>query len=290
VDGFVVRRARVKATANPTDKTRVVVSLDLGKNTTVVKDAFFQYIPSGTESIGPSFYIGQQNWPFGYDLPTADDVRETPERALIGRLFFPNERDTGAKITGPTDKKIFWQIGGFNGVGTQVGSGTPQDDNVYVMANLKYNIVPDLYLGVSSATGTGAWKSFSSTTWTPGVDRDRYGADMQYYGHNFTLKGEYETGRGVDNAASTWNQKNDVNGYWAQLAINLTRTNELVGRYSTVSVDPVAPQYDRLRAWDIGFIHWLDNNAKVKLFYQINEYETNPIRNNGFVTEFMVSY
>jgi len=295
---FIVQRARWKLTAQPNDTSRGVLSLDLGQNGVAAKDAYYQYIYKGNERTQPSFFIGQMNWPFGYDVPTGDDVREAPERSLIAYRLFPGERDQGAKIASGYKGPFFWQVGAFNGRGTKFNTtsgninGADFDNNKAVIVDVKQRF-GDLDLGASYYGGVGVFNS-NQSAFLSNVGRVRYGANMQWYLDKLTFKGEFFAGKGIDTEAATWNPGKAIDGYYAQLAYNLSQKNTLVGRFQAMTWDPVYPTFGGRNSWDVGVIHWLDSNSRLKLFYEINRRQYDiPSPNfsaNGFDLEFLLKY
>ncbi len=288
-DTFVVRRARIKVTAAPTTRSLAVLQLELAKNSVGVKDAYFGYRFAGTPTAGETFYIGQMNWPFGYEVPLSSSVREVPERALFLRRFFPGERDQGAVIHGAMRSNFLWQFGVFNGTGTEKGSSTDKNDHKDIILNLKKGL-GHLDIGVSYYGGQGVWQAFGGN-FLSYVPKSRYGANLQYHLDRLAVKAEWARGRGVDEAAAGWDQSDFVNGYYAQVAFSITQADNLVVRYSSMEQDPVKPQYGRVSSWDLGYVRWLDANSRFKLFYIINNEELNSISgNNGWVGEWIVKY
>jgi hypothetical protein len=287
-DTFLIRRARLKITAQPNDTSKAVVEFAADKNSAGVKDAYYQYIFGGNELKKPSFYVGQMLLPFGYDNPTSSSVRETPEQSIIVRRFFPGERDQGAKISSGTKSPIFWQVGVFNGTGTDVSGGADKDTNKAVVVDLKKSF-GDINIGASYYSGNGIYKSDKSTLLS-GVNRVRYGANMQCFLDKITLKAEYIFGRGVDFADAAWNPTQSLNGYNTQLNYNINPTSTLVARYQSVSHDPLYPSFGSRSGWDLGIVHWMDSNARFKLFYEINNEQHNAISNNGWAGEWIITY
>lgn|GEM_PF-823923 len=312
-DTFNVRRARLKVTAKPTDKSMGVLQLDMGGDKASVKDAYVQYNTVTDQLLGPSFLVGQQNWWFGYEVPTGDNVRETPERSLWARRFFPNERDRGLVLTSPFGPNWFGTLGVYDGSGTDVVNtltsvvtdpGPPvkttniksssqvandYNDQKDVLANIKYSS-PNVEFGVSGYVGKGIWNkdrsAMDSTT-----DKIRYGADFRYYWDLITFKAEYCRAKGVDTTnPATFNPNDWVDGYNAQVGLNVTRRDELVARYESLSQDPLYPQYGRRSAWNLGYIRFIDDNLRFKLFYQINQEEKNSFPNNSLIAEWLVTY
>lgn len=293
-DTFLVRRARIKVTGKMGQHSGAVLQLDLGKNAVSVKDAYMTYVFGDSPDIAPTFQIGQQNWWFGYEAPYSSSRRETPERALFVRRFFPGERDQGAALIGPTNARLAWTLGVYNGTGVEKGQSSDLNNRKDVLARLQYR-GGDWNLGVSGYYGTGVWKKFGEpATYLGGLDRNRYGADFQYYLNQATFKAEYIRAKGIDEAANTWDQSQWVDGYYAQINYNLTGKDTLVTRYSALASDPVRPQYGRRSAWEFGLLRWLDDKSRMKFFYKKNMEEKDPQQalwdNDGLVAEWVVSY
>lgn len=315
-DTFRIRRARVKMTAKPTDKTMAVIQLDAGDNKVGVKDAYIQYNTATDQLLGPSYLVGQQNWWFGYEVPYSSSRRETPERALWARRFFTGERDRGFVVTSPIGTNWFGTVGVYDGSGvdtvnkqtnlfvgpapgafklvTTSSAGVANDYNNQkdVLANFKYSD-PTKEFGISGYFGKGVWNN-ARTAMDSVTDKIRYGADFRYYLDRITFKSEYCRAKGVDAADLTrpadYTAKDWVDGYNLQLNFNVTRADELVARYESLSVDPLQPKYGRRTAWNLGYIRFIDDAQKFKLFYQINNEEKFAFPNNQFIAEWLVTY
>ncbi len=158
-----------------------------------------------------------------------------------------------------------------------------------MLANIKYSS-PNVEFGVSGYVGKGIWNK-DRTAMDSATDKIRYGADFRYYWDQLTFKAEYCRAKGIDTTnTATFNPSDWVDGYDAQLGVNITRRDELVARYESLSQDPLYPQYGRRSAWNLGFIRFIDDHLKFKLFYQINQEEMNSFPNNSFIAEWLVSY
>lgn len=312
-DTFLVRRARVKVTAKPTDKSVAVIQLDAGNNKVGVKDAYVQYNTAGGPLLGPSYQVGQQNWWFGYEVPYSSSRRETPERALWARRFFQGERDRGLVLTSPFSTNWFGTLGVYDGSGvesvntltnvvTAVGppvtttnikssANVANDYNNQkdILANLKYSAA-SMEFGVSGYFGEGIWNK-DRTAMNSSTNKVRYGADFRYYWDRVTFKSEYCRARGIDGTdPAKFNPNNYVDGYNLQVNFNATRADELVARYESLSLDPLQPQYGRRSAWNLGYIRFLDDNQRFKVFYIINEEQKVPFPNNSLIAEWLVTY
>ncbi len=313
---FNVRRARIKVTGKPTDTTTAVLQLDMGGNKPAVKDAYAEYAFNGSSDLGLAFTIGQMNWPFGYEVPYSSSKRETPERALWARRFFPGERDRGAKFSYPLMRKVgnqlLFQVGLFDGTGIETvntvttvvtdSTTTPPttkkikvpstvskdfDNNKDLIGNLQY-YGENVEAGLSAYIGKGIWDP--DRVALVQVLKTRYGADFRYYLNKLTLKSEYAIARGVDEAVTGFNNARWLNGYDVQLAYNISAPGTLVAKYEGLSLDPKFPAFGRRTAWNLGYIHWMDANSRLKLFYTLNQEEKGKIDNNIWRLEWLTTY
>ncbi len=280
-DGYNLRRARIKVTATPTQTTSAVLQLDMGGNKLSVKDAYLTYAP---KPIYP-FTIGQMNWIFGYEIPYSSSRRETPERALVFRRLFQGERDRGAKLGFPVGKYGTGQVGAFDGTGIESGIAGDFDSKKDYLANVSW-AKGDMEWGISGYLGGNILNSGRTDTVT--ADKDRYGADFRYYGENWTFKSEYVRGKGVDTADPAYT--NWIDGYYTQFNYNTNVQNTLVARYSSMSEDPKKLTLGRRSAWDLGWIHYFDNNLKMKIFQTINQESKVKLPNDITRLEFVVTY
>lgn len=285
---FVVRRARVGVTARPTERAEVSLSLDLAKNETEVKNAHIRYALSKTPEAGPNLYFGQMKWPFGYEVTRSSSKRETPERALVFRRLFPGQRDQGVKLTAGEDSSFFWQIGVFNGTGTNGDSYHDENNHKDIVVDFQAG-AGNFDFGASGYFGEGVWDSGFSNQ-IDGVDRVRYGVNARCDIRNLTLKAEYVRGKGVDEASGGWDQGRWASGYYGQAEYDLNTENTLVVRYSSMSDDPQYPGYGRRDSWDFGWIRDLDDRTRLKLFFKKNQEEFFEFDNDEFITELMTKY
>lgn len=310
-EGFLIRRARLKITAKPSDKSAVIVSFDAGQNKFSAKDAYIEYAFANDPTMGPTIDFGQQNWPFGYEISYSSGKRETPERALFVRRFFPGERDRGIKLMLPVRKNWLWQIGVFEGTGTEslntiktvvtdTSTTPPKTDKITtsstisrdldnkkdVIANLQY-CSDNLEFGISGYWGKGIFDP--DRTGLIDADKIRYGVDFRYFTHNVTLKAEYMRAKGVDQSKN-FDLNEWVDGYYVQANYNLSHANTFVARYETLSKDPRNIKFGRRSSWQFGWLHWLDDRTRLKLFYQDNKEQENSIDNNISRLEWLTTF
>lgn len=255
-DSFYVRRARVKLTANPTVRTQLVYQADLTNDVTT-KDAYLGYIMGDNQDVAATFLMGQMKWPFGWEIIESSTVRETPERAIVIQKLFPGERDKGAMFSSPIKNRFRWEAGLFNGTGANTDDDNSAKDFV---SRFRYKVNSRLNAGVSSYFG----RTFVPPPTPPGlgtnVDKDRYGADFQYYLSTATVKGEWIFGK---------DGETDSQGGYLQLAQNFGPKYTGVVKYDTFDPNTDAGS-DRLTRWHLGVIRYLDEKTKLKFFYELN--------------------
>lgn len=102
-----LRRGRVKLSYSK-GLTTGVLSLDLTERNIVLKDA---YVRIALPQLGASYLqTGIFNRPFGHEIAYSSVKRESPERALVTRTFFPNERDLGLMFSLSATQSPFWRV------------------------------------------------------------------------------------------------------------------------------------------------------------------------------------
>jgi len=294
-DNFSVRRARLKITGKPSNKTSVVLQLDAGQGakgdagpSVTLKDAYLEYAFAGHPMLGPSIAMGQMKWPFGYSVVESSSVRECPERPLIVARLFPGERDRGFMVSYPLIKNMLtFKFGVFNGVETKFKC---PNNNKALVGGLRGS-AGDFEFGVSGFLGKGVIDD-KGVIWKQNEDRKtRYGVDLQYYGiNNLSIKGEWFTGKGVDLIGNTHALYDKISGGWAQIAYNFLTNDTFVARWETLSEDPKYTKYGRRSAWNLGVIHYLDDKTRLKVFYQINAEEKEKFNNDSLICEWITTY
>ena len=270
-NAFNVRRARLKVAAQPTDKTALTLQIDLGggseEKSVATKDAYLEYFFRADPFKGPTLTAGQTKWPFGYQVVQSSSVRETPERARVIRTLFPGERDRGVKYSTAQDGRVFWEAGVFNGTGANTSDNNNEKD---LVGRARCRFSDNLDAGISWYIG----EALVSTDPTVEHDKTRYGADFQYYLQNTSLKAEYVTGK--DLGFHKW-------GWWAQIAHNFTPRDTGVVMYDVF--DDPASSRGKLDSWNVGWVHWLDDTTRLKLFYEFNCEERDEIDNDTLRVE-----
>ncbi|MCX8053552.1 MAG: porin [Armatimonadetes bacterium] len=296
---FSVRRARIKVTGKPTDNSVVVIQLDGGQNYTgaaapsvTVRDAYLEYNFAGDPAFGLSMQMGQMKWPFGYEVVQSSAVRESPERSLIVQRLFPGERDRGFCLGFPMlNDKLYWKFGVFNGV--QI-TQTPQTNNKAAVASVRVKL-GDIDFGASAWYGKNVLGKDGKLYYGSQDPKTRYGADIQWYMSNLSIKAEYITGVGVDGADSSKSFVRDVlykhiDGGWAQIAWNPTPADTIAIKYETMSEDPLYPKFGRRSSWNLGYLRWLDEKTRIKFYYIINQEEKHSFGNDAAIFEWITTF
>ncbi|MBL0342204.1 MAG: hypothetical protein IPP71_15615 [Bacteroidetes bacterium] len=133
---FMLRRGRIKfqytgaANSKGISSSQYVLQFDVTERGLTIKDAYAKITDPWSGWV--SLTAGVFNNPFGYEVYYSSSLRESPERARMSQLHFPNEREVGAMITlqGPKNSKWNWlklDAGFFNGNGAPGFGGDVSD-------------------------------------------------------------------------------------------------------------------------------------------------------------------
>ncbi len=243
IDGFTVRRGRLKATVAATDWASFMLQIDAVPAGVTLKDAEATlYEPWTGKKL--SLTLGQTKWPFGYEGPQSSGDREFPERTRVVRAFLPGERDRGAKLNGKVAFLRF-NLGVFDGNGTDNAPflGKDNDKNKDVIGRVGVD------LGWVCAGVSGWW----GRTFRPGdatveagtFDRNRIGADVQLYLDVLpfgatALKAEYIAGNTY--MRSRVEQFGvPASGWYALLVQSFGLSNQVAVRYDYFDAEAGAP-------------------------------------------------
>ena len=288
VDTFTLRRVRLSVAARPTQKIAVRWQIDGAGDAVETRDAWIDYFFTGNPATGHTATIGQFKTPFGFQLVQSSSVREAPERGRVIRYFFPDERDRGVKIAGPTGKKLFYELAVLNGIIRGSRGGTNEDDNnnnKNVAGRIRYSPSRRVDLGVSFDMGTTLrTNEFPDDPFNVDDENPRennklvFGADAQFQaGQNTILRAEWMGGKGNGTYAS---------GYILNFIQNIGRRNQVVFQYDWFGIDdfaivqraPVATPLGSnglysgtLSTLAVGLVHELRPNTRLKLFYEIHK-------------------
>jgi hypothetical protein len=260
---FLVRRSRIKFTGAVTDDTKYAIQLDTSGATTTdstksgfqavsIREANIAYKPGGRMSNNPTFTIGMQPNPFGYELPTSAADVLTPEKPLAfnegsAGLFNNQDFDRGVTIAySPSSwHGVKATAGLLNGTGLASNDVDRVADQVYRVAYQSTNKVlgvgASYYNGQLPGSGVGmglpAVPPAPATPSYRGRKKQLTGFDAQYVSPAGPfLMGEYVDGTYEQRSyfasptatSLTTNVAygNKVNGYYVQGGWTFSQTGD----------------------------------------------------------------
>ncbi len=283
VDGFTVRRGRLKATVAATDWASFLLQIDAVPTGITLKDAEATLTePWSGKRL--SLTVGQTKWPFGYEGPQSSSDREFPERTRVVRAFLPGERDRGAKLSGKISALRF-ALGVFDGNGTDNAPflGKDNDKNKDVLGRVGVDL-GWLSFGVSGWYGR-TFRPGDATLTAETFDRTRLGVDFQLYGDLLPFGGTALKAEGI---AGTTYMKSRVEqfgvpaiGWYALLVQNIGLATQAGIRFDYFDAEAGAPNAADSKdaskpagnngVGALGFLvsyHW-DELLKLTLCYEI---------------------
>jgi hypothetical protein len=300
---FYIRRARLAAQYTFKEYNEAKLQFDVAQGAVVAKDVYITYSLMKAKGLDmpPVFWMGQFNYPFGFEIQQSSSDRQFLERSRGERVMFAGERDRGIQVQGTFDKQsLFYQIGLVNGQG--INDGTRIDGSAVtnygfkdlnatkdVVGRLVYEPVEGKFaIGGSFYTGkapypTGAKDTAGKEIWGD-FDKNRYGAELRLYPFKgLYLSGEYVQGQQFNpfrkNAAGLIEESTD-SMYWYALAVySFAKERNGIGvrydYYDPDTQDPTAAQikdvnsYIGVGTWGILFQRFLSDSTKVTFEYDM---------------------
>ncbi|HEY3414816.1 MAG TPA: porin [Armatimonadota bacterium] len=316
-DGFVMRRARLKATYTARDNNQYVLQLAADRgNAVTMRDAYMSFPLKRATSLDQPLTLtaGQFNIPFGYEIGQSDTDREFPERSRGEGIIFSGERDRGLQVNGSLGNRAlqYW-LGVFNGGGIgDTGPTTYVDQNSHKDLSARLLYAPPtgtLELGVSAYAGKSNDPNGTSTTAGKVYsdhDRTRYGAELRFYGIPETaIKGEYVVGKQYN----SWNNSTSSNfdstnfRYWyGQITRNIGMKTAVAVRYDSYDPntnEPIAgtPLSNFVAIPTLGFLvqRTINPNTKFTVAYEMPRLPdpkngTPRPKQNLLTTQFMLKF
>jgi len=275
---FLLRRARLKVTANPLDRIEGQFELAADEGEVDVTDAWLQY-SLGEES---EWRVrgGQQRIPFGFEVPQSTQLVIPLEISWVGRTMFPGSRDLGAVVywTDADDRELFEQakktdfgtgdygnvaIGLFNGQGMSEGEA---NDNKTVCVRVAKPF--DLFDGYAEA-GLSYWAGkYYSEAAAQDVDDTLFGAHLYLAPNPVGLQAEYYNGE---------TEGDDIDGFYVmglwrprEDGVAFVRYDEYNGPRKGKGLGNV---FDRER-WSLGYAHMVNSNTKATIQYDFQDTAT----------------
>lgn len=227
---FSLRRARIKV-AYETPLTQYVFQFDASENGFSIKDLYAKFTEPWAKAI--SLTVGCMNRPFGYEIVYSSSLRESPERARMSQIVFPNERDLGAMLTLQMPKTSKWnfiklEAGMFNGTSSSAADFDYQKDFIGRLRIDKSTKSEKISYGLGVSYYDGGFRqgrknvysiandSASTIGYLLNSDTTNYGAiaRRKYMGGDFqlnidwvagisTIRGEYIQGQQPGTSSST---------------------------------------------------------------------------------------
>jgi hypothetical protein len=274
-NAFVLRRARIKVSANPADRVEGQFEVAADDTEVGVTDAWLQYDldPEGAWRIRG----GQQRVPFGFEVPQPTQSVIPLELSWVARTMFPGARDLGAVAywTNPEDRERFDQagkadfgegdygnvaIGLFNGQG--MSEAEANDSKTLCLRVAKPFTLGDRY----AEAGASYWRGkYHSAAAAADVDDELFGVHFYLPPRPVGIQGEYYTGE---------TEGGDLDGFYAmglwrpyEEGVAFVRYDEYNGPRKGKGLGNV---FDRER-WSLGYAHMLNSNTKATIEYDLQD-------------------
>lgn len=164
-----IRRGRIKFTFQPGASSKYVIYFDASKNTVTLKEAYVE-LYRRIQRNNFTLTVGQQNWPFGYEIEYSSSKRDFPERSAAENVLFKGERDRGVNLTWALPKYLQFNLGVFQGAGLDDATFTwfdpTKQKDIILRAKAKLGMVDvgvSGYFGKKAIAGSAAVAA--TTTW-----------------------------------------------------------------------------------------------------------------------------
>jgi hypothetical protein len=275
-DAFRSRRQRLNYNHIGDSRTMGRISIDfaagVNQTTAQIRDAFIQYRPNTyLAKSGPTYTIGGQNTPLGYEISYASWARTWPERALYNPAFHNGERGRGA-IYQNGDNANYWFAGMWNGltVNDIEAVNNPQGPGGEVGPIAGFHIKRGAWEG--GLSGMAVRRPAVVTTAEP-TDRRFVYADFRYHPtkSKFDLRGEYMTGRDrVAGLPST--VARDVSGFHLNLDAKINPKDIYVLRYeqfdSNTAVGGGVTTLGNINLYGVGYVREVNQFLRLQFAHE----------------------
>lgn len=170
---IMLRRARVKI-AYKTTSSEYVFNVDATEKGFSIKDMYMKYtLPVLKRTL--SITMGNQNRPFGFEIPFSSSLRESPERGRMSQIIFPGERDLGAMLSiqgpkGSLSNMLKLDIGLFNGTGSGSVDFDKQKDVIGRLSFNKSTTNEKMNFSGGVSYYQGAWQHATKKVYSMGVN------------------------------------------------------------------------------------------------------------------------
>lgn len=276
--GFQLRRFRVGGTYTIDNRTKAKISFDGATGADgrgfQLRDAVLSWTLEPLKDRTPTaLHAGVQILPMGFDLPRSSGDREFPERAIGTQRLFNGERFRSAYLTKAIDEH-FWVWAGLGGsltvndpeqstlafsrAGRTAGFGGIRYDSKQISAGVSYF--------------EGERPSVTGKASSAAVQRRFLFLDLTYVGFlvpELALRGEVWIGRDRVPSATAGPAATgqDMSQWQAQLVYNLSRRNQVFGRYVLFDPNESAPN-NSVREYGLGWRYFINPGVTVTFTYE----------------------
>ncbi|MBM3473969.1 MAG: hypothetical protein FJX75_11930 [Armatimonadetes bacterium] len=272
---FSLRRARLKITANPTERVEGQFEVSGDDTEMGITDAWLQY---QLDDAGEwRVRGGQQRIPFGFEVPQPTQSVIPLELSWVGRTMFPGLRDLGTVVywTSPEDRARFEEakktdlgtgdygnvaIGLFNGQGMSEPEANSSKSLCVRLAK------PFSVDGHYAEGGVSYWTGkFHSDAAAADLDDNLLGVHVYVPPHPIGLQAEYYNGE---------TEGDDINGFYAMGLWKPREDGTAFVRYDEYNGPRkgrgLGNVFDRER-WSFGYAHMVNSNTKATIQYDLQD-------------------
>jgi hypothetical protein len=273
-DAFRSRRQRLNYNHIGDSRTMGRISVDfasgINQTTAQIRDAFIQYRPNTyLESSGPTYTIGGQNFPIGYEIAYPSWARTWPERAAYNQAYFNGERGRGALYQNGSNSN-YWYAGVFNSLSVndveQVSVAPGQDSEIGPLAGFHASKGSWDY-GVSGFT-TNRPEFGTSASSSPNSDRYFTYIEGRFHPKHSPWDVRFEVMNGKDRlpnaTANPFSQSTPTRGFHVNFDHKISKQNTLVIRTEQHDRDTSA-NGDTLTQYGIGYIRDVNQFLRLSL-------------------------
>ena len=240
---FRNRRSRINYNHIGDSRTMGRISIDfsagVNQTTAQVRDAFIQYKPNTfLAKSGPSYTVGQQNTPLGYEISYGSWARLWPERSMFNQAYHNGERGRGFLYQNG-DSSTYWFAGLWSAMmvnDTEAVNNTrgPAGETGPIAG---FHVKKGAWEGGLSTFSTRRPRFVNNGTDLPIDDRKFSYFDVRYHPSNsrFDIRAEWMQGK--DRLPGQNYSATNTTGYHAVIDYKLNKTDSFVLRHEEWDAD-----------------------------------------------------
>ncbi len=285
---FRTRRARLIYNYVGDEKTtaKLMVEFASGSNQTTaqVRDAYVQYRPNGTKEVsGPTFMIGAQNMPLGYEINYSTANMLWLERSVYEQTFFNSEAGKGFLYQNG-DASNYWFVGAFDSLTVNDPEQVDQTTKGEVLPVGGVRMKHGAFEGGLSGMAGKRPSYVSGAVNLASTDRRFFYADLRWHPENSKLdvRSEYMIGKDrVPLAAAAG--ANPTSGGHVNIDYHFTPTDTFIGRYEMFDRNTDVSG-DLQTLYGLAFAKELASNLRVTLGTDWNKNPNNAAGQRSYRT------